>query len=249
MPAPYDTFDYPSYWVGREYEHESEVFAISELLSRIEKIHTIIEIGAGYGRLVPIYSFRAKKVILTDPSLKLLREAKKDLKDKKITYINSKGENLKNKMRASVADLAILVRVLHHIKDPEKILSNASRVLKRKGYLILEFANKYHFKARIIEFFKGNLTFPIDISTKDIRTRKRKKGLPFSNYHPEKIIQMLKKKGFEIVEIRSVSNIRNPLIKKIFPSHTLVELEKKLQKPLAKIFFGPSIFILARKRG
>lgn len=247
--AAYDTFDYPSYWEGREYEHESEVYAISELLKNIKSIHTVLEIGAGYGRLVPSYSFRAKKVILVDPSKKLLSLAKESLKDKKIEFLNIKGENLNKKVRSSIADLVILVRVLHHIKDPEKIIKNARRSLKKNGYLILEFANKCHFKARMNEFLKGNLTFPIDISTKDIRTKKfkSKKTLPFSNYHPEKIVEILKQKGFEIIETRSVSNIRSPILKTIFSSNTLLQIEKKLQKPLSSLHFGPSIFILAKK--
>jgi len=251
MSAPYDSFDYPNYWIGRNYEHESEVYAIGELLSKIDKIHTIAEIGAGYGRLTPVYSFRAKKIILIDPSLKLLRVAQKSTKNKKTLFINSKAENLHKKMRASTADLAILVRVLHHIKNPEKVFLNISRILKKRGYLILEFPNKYHFKARIIEFLKGNLTFPIDISTKDISSKKSKKQktLPFHNYHPDKIIEILKNCGFEIVEIRSVSNIRSPLVKKILSTHVLVEIEKKIQKPLARAFFGPSLFILAQKQG
>jgi hypothetical protein len=53
MPAAYDTYDYPSYWEGRDYEHGSEEIAIKGFLNRIAKIKTALEIGAGYGRLVP----------------------------------------------------------------------------------------------------------------------------------------------------------------------------------------------------
>ena len=92
MKAPYDTFDYPSYWTKRDYEHNSEVFAIQEFLKKIENIKTVVEIGAGFGRLTPYYSFRAKKTILIDPSSKLLRLAKENLDSEKIKYIQKYGE-------------------------------------------------------------------------------------------------------------------------------------------------------------
>src|SRR3990167_6402960 len=98
---------------------------------------------------------------------------------------------------------------------------------------------------------KGNFTFSIDISPYDIRSSRSKKQntLPFINYHPDFIEKKLKDFEFSLIEKRSVSNIRSPFAKKFFSLNTLVSLEKFLQKPLAKINFGPSIFILARKIG
>jgi len=72
MPAAYDSYDYPSYWKGRDYEHKSEFLAIRKLISKISEMGRVVEIGAGFGRLLPSYYFRAKKVYLTDPSGKLI---------------------------------------------------------------------------------------------------------------------------------------------------------------------------------
>jgi hypothetical protein len=69
------------------------------------------------------------------------------------------------------------------------------------------------------------------------------------NYHPDKIKDILTQYDFEVVEERSVSNIRSTFLKNIFSTDLLVSLEKVLQKPFSYIDFGPSIFILARKRG
>jgi len=248
--AAYDTFDYPSYWTNRDYEHNSEVFAIQEFLKRIENVKTAIEIGAGFGRLTPSYSFRAKKTILVDPSSKLLKIAKKNSDSKNTKFIKSRGENLKDKVKTNSIDLAILVRVLHHIKDPERVFSEINRILNKRGYFILEFANKCHFKSRISEFMKGNFTYSLDISKRDIRSEKsiKKKTIPFNNYHPDKIYNLLKESGFEIVDVRSVSNIRSSFLKRIFSTDTLTEIEKLIQRPLAKVTFGPSMFVLTRKK-
>lgn len=252
MPAAYDSYDYPSYWIGRDYEHFSEFYAIRGLLKRIPKISKAIEIGGGYGRLIPAYDFRVKKILLTDPSVKLISEAKKRyFRNKKVEYLQSKVENLKSKKRAGSFDLALMIRVLHHIHDIDEAFDIISNLLKRDGYFILEFPNKSHLKAILVNIFKGNLTYPLNIFPVDIRSKKsiKKKTLPFVNYHPDYIIEKLKQHGFETIEVRSVSNIRSPLIKKLFPLNILLDLEKYLQEKLARIHFGPSFFILSRKRG
>ncbi len=90
MSAAYDKYDYLKYWIGRDYEHKSEVIALRALLTKIKKIKTILEIGAGFGRLVSSYSFRAKKIILSDPSAKTLKVARSAFKNKKnIKFIHS----------------------------------------------------------------------------------------------------------------------------------------------------------------
>lgn len=249
MPAAYDTYDYPSYWIGREYEHKAEILALKALLSKIPRIKTLLEIGAGFGRLTSTYMFRANRVILSDPSAKLLGLAKSELPQKNLKFLHSKLENLPSKMKAGSVDLIIMVRVLHHIHNLDEAFSIFSKLLKNNGYLLLEFPNKQHLKATLAEFLKGNFTFPLDIFPKEVKSAKRKKSLPFMNYHPDLIKEKLKQYNFKALDKRSVSNIRSPFIKKIISTPTLIFLESLLQKPLALVNFGPSIFILARKIG
>jgi len=249
MSAAYDTYDYPSYWESREYEHKSEVMALSSLLSKIPKLNSIIEIGAGYGRLTSVYLYRGEKIILSDPSSKLLNLAKKNIKNKKVTFIQLKLENLSRKIKNKSADLVILIRVLHHLEDLDKALAVIKKITKKNSYFILEFANKRHLKALVNEFFKGNFTFLLDIFPKDLSSKKRRHNLPFINYHPDLVKRKLKENGFKILEVRSVSNIRSPILKKIIPLEVLLFIEKYAQKLLASINFGPSIFILSKKIG
>ncbi len=249
MAAHYDTYDYPTYWIGREYEHGAEVVALKAFLEKIPKIDTILEIGAGFGRLTPSYLFRARKIILSDPSSRLLAIARDTFQERKnVKFIQSCAENLPQKIAKESIDVIILVRVLHHLKDPDNFFDVCSRLLKKNGYLILEFPNKKHLKATLKEFFKGNFTFPLDIFPKHIGSVRRKKStLPFLNFHPEIVEHELEERGFEIKEGRSVSNIRSAFFKKLLASETLIAIERVLQGPLYLISFGPSIFLLAQK--
>lgn len=250
MSSAYDTYDYPSYWEGREYEHASEVVSLKYFLAKIKKIDSIVDIGAGFARLTPSYIYRAKKIVLTDPSSKLLSLAKKRFPEKKVEVVKSVLEKLPNKLKSKTFDLVIMIRVLHHIKNIDKAFSTVSKILKNNGYFILEYANKRHGKAFAREIIKGNITFPHDILPIEVSTKpSRKKVLPFINYHPDVIKEKLNEHNFDILEERSVSNIRSPFIKRTIPTEIILPLEKLLQKPLAKIKFGPSIFLLAQKRG
>ena len=176
MPAPYDKYNYPAYWEGREYEHHSEIIAIKAFLDNIKKISNIIEVGAGFGRLTPSYIYRGKKITLLDSSSRLLRIARERLPENKVKFVHSKLETLPQKINSNTADLVILVRVLHHIDDIDKAFEIINKVLKKNKYLILEFANKCHWKAATYEFLRGNITFLHDIFPKDIHGKKSKKN-------------------------------------------------------------------------
>lgn len=251
MATPYDTYDYTAYWEGRAYEHESEVVCVREFLSKIPKIDQVLEIGGGFGRMVPYYVYRAKQVYLTEPSAKLLSQARKRLTEfKNIKFLQSTLENLPGKIRTK-SDLVIIIRVLHHIEDLDKAFSSISRLTASDGYVILEFANKIHAKAVAAHFAKGDFKFINDKSTIDARSEKSKraKTIAFVNHHPALILEKLKNYGFEVKLVRSVSNIRSGFVKKHIPTSVLVSIEKILQPFFSWVNFGPSVFILAQKRG
>lgn len=251
MPAAYDTYDYLSYWLGRGYEHKSEVVCLKDLLAKIKKINTILEVGAGFGRHISSYSFRAKKLIITDSSGKLLKIARETYgKKKNIKFIHSSLENLPQKVRTGSIDLVVMIRVIHHMHNLDDAFTTLKRLLMKRGYLILEYPNKRNWKAVLKELILGNFIFPLDIFPKDLRSPRsiKKNVLPFFNYHPDRIEETLNKHGFEIIEKRSVSNLRSSPLKKLLSVDTLLALEKTFQKPLATLSFGPSIFLLAQKR-
>jgi len=248
MKAFYDEFDYPGYWRGRDYEDKAEKIALKKLFALISQRNSLIDVGAGFGRHTPLYAPFFKQCVLVDPSKKLLAEAKSRLAAYSgLTFRIGNAENLPAEPESF--QVALLVRVLHHLQEPEKAFREISMVLKPEGFLILEFANKIHFLAQIKAFFEHNSSFANDFSPAEKRSDAsiREGKIIFSAHHPKKIEKDLKEAGFTIIICLSVSNLRLPLIKRIIPLPFLLSLENILQGPLAKFYFGPSIFILARK--
>lgn len=252
MASAYDNYDYPSYWTNRAYEHGSEVFAIKKFFNIVGQNERVLEIGAGYGRLAKVYGRYAREATLVDPSGGILKKAKSYLNGElgKVKFVCSTLQDLPKKVKGTKFDVVILVRVMHHIDDPQKAIKVVSTYLSSGGYFILEFANKVHGKAIVSNLLSGNFTFPLDIFPLDRRSRRniKKNSILFLNHHPDVISEILSANGFRILEKRSVSNIRSRIVKKIIPADLLIGLESMIQKPLAKINFGPSIFILAQKK-
>lgn len=244
MVIPYDSYDYPRYWRSREYEDRAEKIALTRLLARVKKRNALVDIGGGFGRLAETYAPLFKKCLLVDTSQKLLNKAKKNLEGyKNITFKQGRVEKLP--LNSSQFDAALMIRVVHHLPHPAKAIEEVVRVLKPKGYFILEFANKIHLKAILKAFLKGKIDCLLSHLPENISTRK---SVFFFNYHPTHIKSLLLSNRFRIIKILSVSNFRASFFKKLIPSRFLLLLEFFLQPILSRLYFGPSIFILAQKK-
>lgn len=240
-------FDYHQYWQERDYEQKAEEIALKRLFRLIPKKESLLDVGGGFGRLVPTYAPIFKNCFLLDPSKRMLQETKKLLKQ----YPNLKpkrGVAEKLPYPDKSIQTILCVRTIHHLNSPEKGIREFARVLKPKGFLILEFANKMHFKNILKAIFRFDLGFfsskPEDISLKEGVT-------PFLNYHPQFIKKLLARQGFKIRKTYSVSNFRHPLTKKLIPLSVLLAIESGFSlltscfPPFS--FFGPSIFVFCQK--
>ncbi len=245
--AFYDTFDYPRYWRGREYEDQAEKIALRRFLEKIPQVKggNLIDIGGGYGRLTEVYASFFEKCLLVDPSKRLLKQGQVKLKNyPQVVLKEGSVEALPAK--PGEFDVAIMIRVVHHLPYPEKAFLEAHRVLKRGGFFILEFANKIHFLACLRAWKDNRLDFYQNLVPENQAVKS--KQVVFLNHHPKFIISSLEKAGFNVNEGLSVSNLRHALYKKLIPQPILLKLETCLQKPLFNIRFGPSIFLLCEKQ-
>lgn len=236
--------NYRKYWEGREYEDAAERLAISRLLKGKHFQHAV-DIGGGFGRLCIFLENYADKVTLTDPSQQQLDLGKDYLKDH--------PEIDRKLMQASdlqfpdgSIDLLTIVRILHHIPDPTPEFAEIARVLSNDGYFLMEFANYAHARNRLKHLLRGER---LPVKPVDIRTaaNRNESELPFVNHNPKTVIRQLAHAGLEVERVLSVSNLRSTTLKRRVPHAVMLSVEKLLQRPLAGLYFGPSIFFLIRK--
>lgn len=236
--------NYLAYWEGRDYEHAAEEMAIRRLLKGKRFKHAV-DVGGGYGRLCLLLENYSDKVTLAEPSQQQLDIAKDFLKghpevDRKLLQ----ADDLK--FKDGELDLVTMIRVMHHLPEPEDELAEISRVLKKGGAAIIEVANYAHARNRLKHLLKGKKlpTKPVDIRS---AANKKKGEIAFVNHNPKTVIKQFKAVGLEVERVLSVSNLRSPGLKKVVPKRVMLAVEDIMQPTLAKTFFGPSVFFLLKK--
>lgn len=236
--------NYLRYWDGRDYEQAAEEIMINRMLSG-KKFKHAVDVGGGYGRLSVVLRQYADKVTLAEPSQQQIDISKNFLKGKPAVETKfAQAEKLP--FKDGSIDLAMVVRVIHHLPNPVPAFEEIHRVLEKDGYFLIEFANYANFKNRIKHAarFKKLPVDPIDIRSEKNR---RDDEVPFVNHNPKTVKKQLAQTGFKLEKTLSVSNFRSPFLKKVLPRNILVQLEKASQQPLAKSHFGPSTVYLLRK--
>ncbi len=245
-PAFYDDgeLNYLEYWSDRDYEHHAEVMAIRGLLAGLS-FRDALDIGGGYGRLSVVLAEYAANVTLIDSSRQQIELAHRFLIGRpqvKCRVMDAAALRFKDES----FDLVTLVRVLHHLPDPADELREMHRVLRPGGYAVVEVANSTHAINRLRYLVRHK---QIPLTAIDIRSAQSTQpdGIPFVNHHPQTIVSQLVATGFGVERSLSVSNLRHPALKKALPLRSMLLAEKVLQKGLARLTFGPSLFLLLRK--
>ncbi|MEK7599968.1 MAG: class I SAM-dependent methyltransferase [Patescibacteria group bacterium] len=238
------THNYLHYWDERKYEHLAEEVAIRRLLKG-KHFQAAVDIGGGYGRLCLLLEEYANKVTLAEPSQQQLDIAADFLKDH-IEIDRKLVQAGDMPFDDGSIDLLTMIRVMHHLPDPAPEFSEIARVLSSDGYAIIEVANYAHFRNRLKHAAKLKKlpAQPIDIRS---AANQRDDEIPFVNHNPKTVIKQLNKAGLKVEKTLSVSNLRSTTLKKYLPKEVMLGAEKAVQRPLAPIYFGPSIFFLVRK--
>lgn len=236
--------NYLRYWDGRSYENGAEQLAIGKFLKG-KHFGSAVDVGGGYGRLCVQLQKYADKVTLAEPSQQQLDIAADFLRDfPKIDRQLMQADDLK--FKDGSVDLVTMIRVMHHLPDPAAEFKEIHRVLSDDGYFIVEVANYAHFRNRVKHFVTNKRlpNEPVDIRSAKNKT---KDEIAFVNHNPKTVIKQLAHAGFKVERTLSVSNLRSTALKKIVPRQAMLAVEKVVQAPLAKTYFGPSTFFLARK--
>lgn len=240
-------YDYERYWqdanINRTYEDRSERAALAKLLP--PQIDWLCDLGAGFGRLFDTYAKRTKQIILLDYSLENLTKARTKINtlqsSAKVYFIAANVYHLP--LNSATLDCVLAVRLFHHLKKPALVLNEISRVLKPRGKLVVEYANKKHFFEVVRAILGRSKMQPFAL-----KPHQRGNDI-FYNFHPKYIRLKLDAAQLKVKREISVSNLRHNFFKKVLGAKIMLALEKIFQPAFSAIKFGPSIFVLAEKDG
>jgi len=242
--SDYSHFDYKKeFWenTNRDYEDQCEKSTIQRLLNVIPgKKERIVDLGCGFGRLFPIYQNKAKKKILLDYAENLLLQAQENPDiNGDVEYKQGNFYNLP--LDSNSIDIALTIRTLHHIQECQSFFKEVSRILKEKGYFIMEIPNKRNILT-IIRFILGKSHF------NPFSKKPYEHAETFINYHPKYVIDILKKEGFRVIKTKNTNFCRLPLLKKYIPTQRLLQVDWLCQKLFSKLNLSPSIILLVQKK-
>lgn len=213
----YEGSDYKSrFWDGgqRSYEDGAERAALKKLMPPTGD--TLIEIGAGFGRLADEY-LGYERVVLLDFSSSLLREGQAHLgDDPRFIYVAANWYQMP--FVDGLFDTITQVRTIHHAENVPALLTQLARIAKPNGDYVLEFAHKRNLKA-ILRYWLGKQDWN-----------------PFTE-EPVEFVEMnydfnlnwlrreLKKVGFASGRVLTISRFRLAFLKRTVPNALLVALD------------------------
>lgn len=224
------------FWQGRGYEDLCDRTAIRALLPRTGG--RLIEVGAGFGRLVDEYA-GYREVVLFDSSKALLEAGRQRLgADPRLEFVL--GDAHATAFDDASFDAVVCVRVAHHFPDAGRVFREFARILRPGGVLVLEFANKRHLKSVVRYALRRQAWSPFSAEPHEY--------LPLHFDHsPGEVRRLLGEAGFRVGPARTASLFRVGALKRRVPARVLAGIERPLQAPLGLLAIGPSVYLRARR--
>jgi ubiquinone/menaquinone biosynthesis C-methylase UbiE len=229
------------FWTqARTYEDAVERIALRALLP--PKGGTLLEIGAGFGRLAELYA-SYDTVVLMDYAHTQLAQAVERLgvgesADGRPRYVFVQANFYHLPFVAGRFDTLTMIRTLHHATDAPDVLHEVSEVLAPGGTFVLEFANKQNLKAIARHLLRRQAWSPFDrapVEFVDLNL----------NFHPKWIWEQLAEAQLRRDAVRTVSHYRIGALKRWVPHRLLVAMDAlaQLTGPLWQL--SPSVFVRA----
>ena len=143
-------FDEVADRLGKNYVPGRSWDAIGHFLLRLVPRITIADLGAGEGMISQLLAERARKIYCIDSSKSMVRLGKELAKKNNLLNLSYKQGDIENvPLAKGSVDLALMSQSLHHAQRPEKALSEAFRILRKGGQLVVLDLKEHQFsKAR-----------------------------------------------------------------------------------------------------
>ncbi len=136
--SDYDRFDFRALWRGRDRVTEVERAILGRALARV-RVDRVLEVGTGFGRLLPEIEAVAPEVVACDFDREALARLPPPGSDRTRRW--RIAANLYHlPYRDGAFSAASLIRVYHHLDSPARALAEVSRVLCPGGRLLLSYA-------------------------------------------------------------------------------------------------------------
>lgn len=231
----YEGQDYEQFWQGpaMRYVDELEHAIVAHVLTGGE---SVVEVGAGFGRLGNCYVGKYHKAHMVEPASNL-RAIAQQVYGGSAEYHEAQAEKLP--FQSDSIDAVLMVRVFHHLGDPGAALGEIHRVLKPGGLLVFNYSNKRNLK-RIAGFALGRGRNPFD-------DRMEKYYDFLIGHSPRHVESLLDGAGFDIREQFGVG-VADKIVGAVPLLARVLKPSLVLSRALGSLKVAPAQFVVAVKR-
>jgi ubiquinone/menaquinone biosynthesis C-methylase UbiE/DNA-binding transcriptional ArsR family regulator len=140
-------FDSVAGRLGRDYVPGKSWKSLAEAFLLLMPPMVIADLGAGEGAFSLLLAQRAKKVIAVDTSAKMIEVAREQALRHGVKNVDYRlGDMEELPIRDAHVDLVFFSQSLHHALHPERAVSEASRILKPGGRIVILDLVKHRFE-------------------------------------------------------------------------------------------------------
>lgn len=128
--------------LGNEYLPQSDIEKALLKAAGDTKFDYMVDLGTGTGRMLELFSTRAKRGAGIDTNVEMLTVARHKLATIEYSHMSvQQGDLHRTPLGTAIADLVTIHQVLHYLDDPLEAVREASRLLMAGGtLLIVDFA-------------------------------------------------------------------------------------------------------------
>jgi len=228
IPGNIDELAYNSNILAQRYWQRKRIREIIKN-AHITENNVILDVGCGSGVVSNICANLAKTVVGTDISVNAVSYAKSK-KIKNASFLIADAQNLP--FKSSTFDVAICGEIIEHLPEPEKMVNEVTRVLKKNGRICISTPNSTSFWP-LIEFLWDHFG------------RGRSYGeTHLQIYNSSKLKEVLRD---YIIYHNSTLFVLSPFIA-LLNSEKLLNMLKRLEAKLERFGVGAVIVLCGRKK-
>jgi len=239
--ADYSKGDYASFWKGKErqYFDEVEKQVIDKLLPK--KGEWFIDLGCGFGRFKELYLNRYKNIVMFDFSQPLLNQAMTSINYRKFPNVYFVLADIYNlPFRDNSFDVSLMIRVFHHLQEPDLVIKQLHRILKYQGKVVFNFDNKRNIREIVKYLRRKSEINPFRVEHLNVG---KDELLYYS--HPLFVKKLLSSFELDIIDKMGVGLFYGNIFS---DTYNPVTIEKRLVRVFGKYFLTMFIFLKAIMR-
>ena len=178
------------------YSHEDAIDSVLKKISfTYRNLKRFCDLGCGSGHRTSLFCESGRVVMGLDHNDYRLPQHK--------DFIFKEEDIFTNSIKPSSFDMVLNFDVIEHLNNPEKLLKEIHKILKKDGICILSTPNKYRFFGALL-IFLGLRKFPYCLNPNYVNLKNKTDHWHQKEYTAREIKNLVEKNNFRVIKVFKV---------------------------------------------